>query len=300
MRPFLKWAGGKSQLLEQFAARLPEPVKQSKQIPRYLEPFVGGGAMFFYLKSNFRIDQAYLFDINPDLILCYQVIKQNPQALLKRLEQISADFARKNEEERKAFYYETRAFFNRQAKAINRQAYNEAWVERASLLIFLNKTCYNGLFRLNKKGEFNVPYGRYKKPKFFDHDNLIRIHQALQNTEIICGDFSMADCYVTKDCFIYLDPPYRPLNQTSNFTSYAKDGFSDRDQQRLAAHFRVWDQKGAALMLSNSDPQNEDPDDHFFEELYKGYRIERVPAKRYINCDAQKRNAINELIIRNY
>ncbi|NLY74719.1 MAG: DNA adenine methylase [Firmicutes bacterium] len=300
MRPFLKWAGGKTQLLDAFEERLPRHIKETKTITRYIEPFVGGGAMFFFLKSHYRIDQSYLFDINADLIICYKVLQNSHRELIDTLEKISSEFFQKTEEERKTFYYQIRELYNEQQKSFNYEVYSSVWIERAGFLIFLNKTCYNGLFRLNQKGEFNVPYGRYKKPKISDPAILKKVNLALQNTQIFCGDFTESEKFVTQDSFVYLDPPYRPLNSTSNFTSYSKDGFSDSDQKRLAEYFGRLKKKGAYLMLSNSDPKNEDPDDNFFETIYEGYRIERVPAKRYINCDAQKRGAINELIIRNY
>ena len=300
MRPFLKWAGGKSQLLKAFAARLPEPIKKSRYIPRYIEPFVGGGAMFFYLKTHYQIGQAYLLDINPDLILCYKVLQQQHRELITQLAKISAEYTQKSKEERRSFYYEIRARFNQQRQSLDRQTFNQTWIERACLLIFLNKTCYNGLYRLNRKGEFNVPYGRYKNPRFYDPENLKEIHHALQDTQLIWGDFEKAKEFVTKGSFVYLDPPYRPLNATANFTAYFRHGFSDQDQKRLAAFYKEMDRKEAFLMLSNSDPKNEDPTDHFFETLYQGFKIERVPANRFINSDAHKRGAINELIIRNY
>ncbi|NLY91862.1 MAG: DNA adenine methylase [Firmicutes bacterium] len=296
----MKWAGGKTQLLDLFEARLPKPIKETKAIPRYLEPFVGGGAMFFFLKNHYRIDQSYLFDINADLIICYKVLQNNHLELIHTLEKINTEFWQRAETERKAFYYQIRELYNRQQKSFNYQVYSGAWVERAGFLVFLNKTCYNGLFRLNRQGEFNVPYGRYKKPKIYDPDTIKKANLALRNTQIYSGDFSESEKFVTPNSFVYLDPPYRPLNRTSSFTNYSKDGFSDLDQKRLAAYFQRLDQKGAYLMLSNSDPKNENPHDHFFETIYKGYRIERVPAKRHINCKARKRGVINELIIRNY
>lgn len=300
MRPFLKWAGGKTQLLDVFESRLPKHIKETKAITRYIEPFVGGGAMFFFLKNHYHIGQSYLFDINADLIICYKVLQSNHLELIHTLEKISIDFFQETEEERKTFYYQIRELYNKQRKSFNYEVYSRAWVERAGFLIFLNKTCYNGLFRLNQKGEFNVPYGRYQKLKIYDPDTLKKVNIALQDTQIFCGDFIESEKFVTQNSFVYLDPPYRPLNSTSNFTNYSKDGFSDLDQKRLAEYFNRLDKKGAYLMLSNSDPKNENPNDNFFETIYKGYKIERVPAKRYINCDAQKRGAINELIIRNY
>ena len=178
--------------------------------------------------------------------------------------------------------------------------YSNEWIERTSHLIFLNKTCFNGLFRQNMKGEFNVPFGRYKNPKICNEKNIIEVNKALGNTEIFCGDFSEASEYIKKESFVYLDPPYRPLNKTSNFTTYSKDGFIDEDQTKLAEFFEDMNKRGAYLMLSNSDPKNENPHDEFFDALYKDYNIERVTAKRHINCNASKRGEINELIITNY
>ena len=300
MRPFLKWAGGKSQLLDIFDARLPKHIKETKRIARYVEPFVGGGAMFFFLKENYHVDESYLFDINADLIVCYKVLQNNHLELMYTLGKISTEFSQKTVEERKRYYYQVRDLYNKQQKSFNYEVYSKAWVERSGFMIFLNKTCYNGLFRLNQKGEFNVPYGRYKEPKIYDPDTLKKANIALQNTEIFCADFEESEKFVIQNSFVYLDPPYRPLNSTSNFTNYSIDGFSDLDQKRLAEYFKRLDRKKAYLMLSNSDPKNEDPDDDFFETIYQGYKIERVPAKRYINCNAQKRGPINELIIRNY
>lgn len=300
MRPFLKWAGGKSQLLNTFDARLPKHIKETKRIARYVEPFVGGGAMFFFLKENYHVDESYLFDINADLIVCYKVLQNNHLELMYTLGKISTEFSQKTAEERKRYYYQVRDLYNKQQKSFNYEVYSKAWVERAGLMIFLNKTCYNGLFRLNQKGEFNVPYGKYKEPKIYDPDTLKKANIVLQNTEIFCADFEESEKFVIQNSFVYLDPPYRPLNSTSNFTNYSKDGFSDLDQKRLAEYFKRLDSKKAYLMLSNSDPKNEDSNDDFFETIYQGYKIERVPAKRYINCNAQKRGPINELIIRNY
>jgi len=178
--------------------------------------------------------------------------------------------------------------------------YNMEWIERAKYLIFLNKTCFNGLFRQNSKGEFNVPFGRYKNPKICDRENIIEVHKALKDTRVFCNDFTESGKYIREGSFVYFDPPYRPLNKTSNFTSYSKDGFNDEDQKRLADFFEEQDKKGAYLLLSNSDPKNEDHDDDFFDNLYKNYYIERISAKRYINRDASKRGEINEIIVRNY
>jgi DNA adenine methylase len=177
---------------------------------------------------------------------------------------------------------------------------NDDWVMRTGYLIFLNKTCYNGLFRLNNKGKFNVPFGKYKNPKIFDEANLIAVHKALKNTELFSDDFTGAEKFIEKETLVYMDPPYRPLNSTSHFTDYSKDGFDDQDQKRLAQFFKDMDQRGAFLLLSNSDPQNINPDDNFFDSLYHQYNVNRVLAKRNINSKSSGRGLIKELIIRNY
>ncbi|HEC91739.1 MAG TPA: DNA adenine methylase [Candidatus Atribacteria bacterium] len=299
-KPFLKWAGGKTQLLNEIDKRLPPHILSNKNIDSYIEPFVGGGAVFFYLRSKYFIKRSFLFDINRELIISYKVIQNNPIKLINHLYKIENMYLKKSKEERKKFYYEIRDIYNKQMHDFDYKNYNEEWIKRAVYLLFLNKTCYNGLFRQNKKGEFNVPYGRYKNPQICDEKNIIEVNKALKNTEIFCDDFTKSEEFIKKDSLVYLDPPYRPLSSTSSFTSYDKEGFSDRDQKRLADFFEKMDKKGAYLILSNSDPKNENPNDDFFDKLYFKYNIERVPAKRYINCDASKRGEINELIIRNY
>jgi len=299
-KPFLKWAGGKTQLLKEFDKRLPPEITDSKTITRYVEPFLGGGAMFFFLKRKYDIKESFLFDINKELIIAYTVIQKDYKALIDGLSEIKHNHIQKSEEMRKEHYYNIRDDYNKQIKNFNYGIFNEDWVERAIYLIFLNKTCFNGLFRQNKKGKFNVPFGRYKNPSIYSETNIIEVTKALKNTEIICGDFTDAYEYIEKDSFVYFDPPYRPLNKTSNFTSYSKDGFFDEDQIRLSRFFERMDEKGAYLMLSNSDPKNKDIHDDFFDDLYKNYNINRIPAKRHINSNASKRGEINELIITNY
>lgn len=301
-KPFLKWAGGKTQLLEQFNRRLPKSIIATRTIERYVEPFVGGGAMFFFLKRNYQVKRAYLIDINRELIIGYKVIQYNPEELINKLADIEKNYLSMEEEQRKVFYYKVREQYNQQIKSFDYENYNMEWITRAAYLIFLNKTCFNGLFRQNQKGEFNVPFGRYKNPKICDAVNILEVNKALKDTEVLCGDFTKAGDYIDKDTFVYFDPPYRPLNTTSNFTSYDKEGFDDTDQERLAQFFRKMHKTGAHLMLSNSDPKNFKENDDFFEKLYrhKDFNIERVSAKRYINCDSSKRGDVNELIIKNY
>jgi len=299
-KPFLKWAGGKSQLIPELSSRLPKDILNTGIIDSYIEPFVGGGAFFFYLKSRFQINNSYLFDINRELIVGYKVIQNDPKELINHLKILEIEYTSKNEEERKSYYYTIRDRYNSQVNSFDYINYNTSWIERASHMIFLNRTCFNGLFRQNRNGEFNVPHGRYKNPKICDKENIRKVNLALKNTEIICGDFSDSLKYVNNNSLVYFDPPYRPLTKTSSFTSYSKEEFTDDDQIRLSKFYKELDEKGAYLILSNSDPKNEDTKDDFFDNLYKGFTIERVNAKRIINCDPNKRGEIKELIIRNY
>lgn len=299
-KPFLKWAGGKTQLLNKFDRKLPQSIKDKNIIKRYIEPFVGGGALFFYLKRKYKIEESFLFDINKELILTYKTIQMDHKAIIDNLSKIEDKHLKKSEEKRKEHYYQIRNRYNQQMKGFDYDKFNEKWIERISYLIFLNKTCFNGLFRQNQKGEFNVPFGRYKNPKIFNENNIIAVYHALKDTNIFCGDFTDSSEYIEKNSFVYLDPPYRPINKTSNFTEYSRNGFGEQDQKRLAVFFDKMGKKGAYLMLSNSDPKNENKTDDFFDMLYRGHRIERVPAKRFINCDASKRGEINELIITNF
>lgn len=298
-RPFLKWAGGKTQLLDEFSRRLPGELKTGT-ITKYVEPFIGGGAFYYYLNQRFSFRQCYICDVNEELVLSYRVIKRAAGKLIAELETFQSEYRSKNDEERESFYYHVRDAFNQKLPEINFRNYNSEWIERAAQIIFLNRTCYNGLFRVNQKGEFNVPFGRYKDPEILNEDNLKDVATLLKTTRILLGDFTRCRNYADEHTFVYFDPPYRPLNDTSSFTSYAKGGFSDADQVRLFEFFKELDEKGAKVMLSNSDPKNVNPADSFFDDLFSEYFIERVPAKRMINCNGARRGDINELIITNY
>jgi DNA adenine methylase len=298
-RPFLKWAGGKTQLLNEFSKRLPEDLMNGK-ITKYVEPFIGGGAVFFYLNQRFSFEQCSIYDVNEELILSYRVIKRSVKKLIPELEILESEYLSRSDKKREEFFYEVRNAFNQKLPEIDFKNYSSKWVERAAQIIFLNRTCYNGLFRVNRKGEFNVPFGRYKDPEILDEDNLEDVAILLKTTQIKRGDFTQCRKFVDDQTFVYFDPPYRPLNQTSSFTSYSREGFCDEDQVRLVEFFKELDEKGAKIMLSNSDPKNENPDDSFFDDLFADYSIERVPARRMINCDGARRGNINELIITNY
>lgn len=298
-RPFLKWAGGKTQLLSEFEKRLPEELRNGT-ITKYAEPFIGGGAVFFWLNNRFSFEHSLICDVNEELVLSYKAIRRSTNNLIARLGELESSYLSGNEMEREEFYYEIRNAFNRKLPAIDFTRYSADWTERAAQIIFLNRTCYNGLFRVNRNGGFNVPFGRYRKPEILNAENLKDVSRLLKTTRILLGDFETVKKFADDKTFVYFDPPYRPLNPTSSFTSYSRKGFSDTDQVRLADFFRALDAKGAKCMLSNSDPQNEDPDDCFFDDLYAGYCIERVPARRRINCNGLCRGDVNELIITNY
>ncbi|TAJ45405.1 DNA adenine methylase [Methanofollis fontis] len=298
-RPFLKWAGGKTQLLDAFTERIPPELGDGK-ITRFVEPFVGGGAVYFHFSGLFPFEECHIFDANEELVLAYTVVQRDVDGLIDALSALAGEYLDGDEGERKALYYAVREEFNRGRAGMNFRRYSRAWVPRAAQLLFLNRTCFNGLFRVNSKGGFNVPFGTYANPTILYPEVLRADAERLQNTRIHLGDFSRAGRYVGAGTFVYFDPPYRPLSRTASFTQYSRNAFGDAEQRRLAAFFARCDSRGAKLMLSNSDPRNIDPADNFFDEIYAGFRIERVPARRMINSDAGGRGEINEIIVRNY
>jgi DNA adenine methylase len=299
-RPFLKWAGGKSQLLAQFEEFYPPELKQGG-IEKYVEPFVGSGAVFFDIAQTYSVKSFFLYDVNAELIIAYKVIQRNVEGLIDQLSELSKNYKVLDNERRKKFFYQIRENFNHQRKEIAYQHFSQNWISRAAMLIFLNRTCFNGLFRLNSQGEFNVPHGRYKNPRIVDEENLLNVARVLQRAEIQAGDFESCASVVDENTFVYFDPPYRPISQTSSFTSYSKFDFGENEQVRLARFFLKLDrERRAKLMLSNSDPTNEDPGDNFFKELYKKFFIQTVSANRMINSNGAKRGKIRELLITNY
>ena len=299
-RPFLKWVGGKSQLLAQFEDYFPAAL-QTRKIVHYCEPFVGGGAVFFEVMQRFGVEQAYISDINQDLILTYWVVQRKPDGLFEHLAQFQKRYNSASGEQREDFFLNVRQQFNQQKIATNYQKWSDLWMQRAAQFIFLNKTCFNGLFRLNSKAEFNVPFGKYPNPTILDEANLQAASFVLQKAEIRIGNYD--DCFakVTERSFVYFDTPYRPISKTASFTNYAGSGFPDDEQIRLANFFRKLDtEKRAKLMLSNSDPTNENPDDSFFETVFSDYNIYRVSANRAVNSIGSKRGAIREILVTNY
>jgi DNA adenine methylase len=299
-KPFLKWAGGKTQLLSQFEKFYPKELREGK-IKKYIEPFLGSGAVFFDIVQKYQIESAYLYDINEELIIAYRVIRKDPHALIEFLDRYSNQYKGMTEGEKKKLFYEVRDNFNQQRFQINYNKYSENWIPRTAQLIFLNKTCYNGLFRLNREGKFNVPFGKYKSPRILDDENIMRVSKILQIAQVSSGTFQNCERNVDEYSFVYFDPPYRPISRTSSFTSYAKFNFGDDRQKELAALFNKLNVKyHPRLMLSNSDPVNGDPNDKFFENLYEGFFIRKVSANRMINSDPTNRGFINELLITNY
>lgn len=288
--PFVKWAGGKSQLIEEISARLPLEIRICDDLV-YIEPFVGGGAVLFWILQHFpAIQRAIINDVNPKLICTYRVVKERVEELIQELHIHEDKFLPLDEKYRKEYFLEMRNRFNNP---------NATDLETAALFIFLNRTCFNGLYRVNSKGKFNVPFGRYANPRICDEKTLRVDSEVLQKVTILNGDYEATVQYVTPNTFMYFDPPYRPLNETSSFTSYAEGHFNDAEQERLKLFADRMIAKGCKVLLSNSDPCGKDPNDLFFDNLYAGYIIDRVYATRMVNANPSKRGRLTELMIRN-
>ena len=292
-KPFLKWAGGKGQLLHEIKQYYP---LLDNHITKYVEPFVGGGAVLFDILNNFNIKEIYINDVNEELINTYRVIKENINELINVLKLYQSEYIPLDTEKRKFYYTEKRKRFN-ELKIKKSKKEN---IEKAALMIFLNKTCFNGLYRVNKSGCFNVPMGSYKNPLICDENNLRAVSEKLQKVTIICGDYAKLINFIDKNTFVYFDPPYRPLTNTANFTSYTENLFDDKKQIELSNFINEIHKKGAKILLSNSDPKNSNPKDNFFDILYSDYKIKRVDATRMINCSGKSRGKIKELLISNF
>jgi DNA adenine methylase len=298
-KPVLKWAGGKGQLLKQIVAALPTGIYQG-EIDRYVEPFIGGGAIFLWISQHCPIQEFYLSDVNQELILLYLTIQKEVNSLIEALKILEKEYFSLSIESRKSYFLEQRRQYNEQQSRINYENFNVDGVSRSAQMIFLNRTCFNGLFRVNQKGEFNVPFGDYRNPRICHGKNLLAVSQLLQKAIIKHQDFTAYQNEIDSQSFVYFDPPYRPLSKTANFKAYARFDFNDREQERLARFYHKLNQQGAKLMLSNSDPHNLDPQDNFFEKLYADFRINKIQANRLINSKASRRGAISELLITNY
>lgn len=289
-RPILKWPGGKTQLLQHLRTRYPEGT-----IGTYVEPFIGGGAVLFDILSTREIGNAVINDINPNLVNVYRTVQQRPEELIARLRSIQENYLSSDTVGRADKFYEYRSEFNQ-----NLAEYTEPNVDQAALLIFLNKTCFNGLYRVNRSGAFNSPHGRYASPLICDEENLKAVSEVLQRVTILNGDYRGTLPHISDKTFLYLDPPYRPLTKTASFNAYDSSVFDDTAQRELADFITESHNRGAKILLSNSDPKNADEEDEFFDELYAQYTITRVPARRAISSKASTRGKINEILVTNY
>lgn len=273
-RPFLKWVGGKAQLLSQFEQYYP------KDFNNYFEPFIGGGALFFNLSPT----KAHINDVNTTLISAYKNIKNKPEEVMKILKKLESEYKNGNEESKKELFYKIRDEFNNTS---------DAELKKSAYLIFLNKTCFNGMYRENSKGGFNTPFGKAKNPTILDRENILLVSKVLKHTKLTSVSFEKAVAEAKKGDFVYFDPPYHPLTETAKFTSYHKDSFTKEDQLKLRDVFDELDKRGCYVMLSNSHTP-------FINDIYKKYRRETVMANRAINCKASGRGKIKELLILNY
>ncbi|MCM1037508.1 MAG: DNA adenine methylase [Bacteroides sp.] len=291
-KPFLKWAGGKTQLLPTIDAALPKAFTNKRSVT-YIEPFVGGGAMLFHMLKRYpNIHKAVINDLNTRLINTYIVIRDKPNDLILLLQDLEQAFLSiKDQVARKDYYLSIRDIFNSDSISD---------VQEAACMIFLNRTCFNGLYRENSRGGFNVPFGKYSNPKICDEALIYADSALLQKVDIIQGDFSQTLNYAEDYTFFYLDPPYRPLDATSSFNSYVKTSFDDSEQIRLRDFFADISKKGFSALLSNSDCSSRNAQDTFFDDIYADFTIQRVSAKRCINANPAKRGNITELLIRNY
>ena len=275
-KPFLKWAGGKTQLIDQIKEQLPKSITTNGFT--YIEPFVGSGAVLFWMLKQYpNMERAIINDINQDLTNSYLTIKHNVQELIQMLKQWEVEYHNiaKDQESKKEYYYEKRSLFNTR---------NSDQTTQSALFIFLNRTCFNGLYRVNRKNEFNVPIGSYKTPQICNEENLLAVSEALKKVEILNGDFSETLNYADENTFFYFDPPYKPLNETSSFNSYAKDEFNDAEQIRLKEFCEILDNQNHQWILSNSDVKGKDPNNNFFDDLFANFNIMRVNARRSINA----------------
>jgi len=290
-KPFLKWAGGKTQLISEIERTL--PTKITRENFTYIEPFVGSGAVLFWMLNNFpKLEKAVINDINEDLINTYKTIASNPKELISILEILQNEFhnLEGSEENKKLYYYQKRELYNLRKEEQSGQA---------ALFIFLNRTCFNGLYRVNSKNFYNVPMGGYKKPTICDKENILAVSNALQKVEILFGDFEQTLDFSGQNTLFYFDPPYKPLSETSSFNSYAKDEFNDNEQIRLKDFCNKLDILNHTWILSNSDVKGKNENDNFFDDLYSDFNIQRVEAKRSINANPEKRGKLTELLITN-
>lgn len=294
IKPFVKWAGGKGQILETIKENF--PVGFGETVRKYAEPFVGGGAVLFEILANYDLDEIMITDTNQELMNSFIVVRDNVEELISLLYAMQEEYLPLLMEERKEYFYCKRDLFN-QIKQDKSSSMN---IALAALFIFLNKTCFNGLYRVNSKGAFNVPIGAYKNPLICDGENLQLISEKLKDVKIVCGDYKESRDFIDENTFVYFDPPYRPLNATSAFTSYNEVVFGDFHQKELAEYINQLNERKAKILLSNSDPKNINEEDNFFDDLYSAYNIKRIEASRMINSKSTGRGKIRELLISNF
>jgi len=316
-KPVLKWAGGKRQLLDVIDAHLPQGVRNG-EITRYHEPMIGGGAVFFHIKEKYgiSIEEYHISDYNWDLFVMYRVIQSKLPELIEELRKLADEYlplppTQKGDKDgaRIRMYKRIRTEYNDDNWDNDRylsdgesfrKRLGPRSARRAAMTIFLNRTCFNGLYRVNSLGKFNVPHGRYARPEIVDVENLTAVSKALKGVRISVGSYVDNLATVDNQSFVYFDPPYRPLPGTPSFTDYHKAAFGDNEQIELASMFTELHERGAKVMLSNSDPKNTDTDDNFFDELYSQHHINRVLARRAINSDGEGRGEITEILVTNY
>ena len=291
-KPFVKWAGGKGSLVKHLSAHLPDNFRDKRNVT-YVEPFVGGGAMLFYMLTHFtNIRRVVINDVNEDLIFCYKLIKNTPQTLIEQLKRIANEYLQlSNMDEKSRYYYKVRDKYK------SKETIDE---EKAAYFMFLNKTCFNGLYRVNTCGKFNVPFGKYKNPTICDDKLILADHELLKKVDIYAGDYSEIMRFLGKGYnYIYIDPPYRPLSGTAYFKEYSHNVFDDKEQEKLKIFCDIMTARGCKIMQSNSNSMDDDGES-YFAKLYQGYHITQIEAHRYINAHVGKRNKETELLIMNY
>lgn len=295
--PFIKWAGGKSKLAPIIENRIEKSIG-FENIEHYIEAFTGGGALFFYLIERHKFETITLIDINIELINTYRAIKKQPYLLMEILDEMQLTYnTLPSEDEKSIYYYSIRAQFNEleDKNFLNKTIdYN-----RSAQFVFLNKTCFNGLYRENSKGKYNVPFGKRKEVNLYELNNILEINTLLQNVNIVAGDYTLAKDYLSPNTLVYFDPPYRPITGTAAFTAYTKGGFNDDNQRELAKFCRYISDNDSFFALSNSDPYNGNIKDNFFDNLYRGFEIHRIHAARAIAARSSSRKSVTEMLIVN-
>ena len=288
LKPFLIWPGGKRRLIPELKDRLPESF--GKKITKYVEPFVGGGALMFHILSAYNLNRMCIIDSNHDVIIAYKVVRDNVEQLIQRIEQLQNTYRKLNKKLKQIFYYNAVDEYNEQRER-NSNDIGQLTL-RAANTIFLTYNCFNGMFRVNRQGKFNQTIG---DPVWFDSYGLRDVSKALQDVEIVEGDFTLCEHISDETTFVYFDPPYLPVSRTSFFAGYTDDWFPEKRHVDLANLVRRLDKRGVKFLVSNSEPDND-----YFDRLYSGFNIDRVPIYRSICAESDKRKVVNELMIYNY